>query len=255
MPSFAAFSHRPTARPFGTVAIVTRDHLAAETVDSLMASWYTNASGADLAFTIVRGNVLPAQRNRALQRMIGDWVLFIDDDMVFDETAIPRLVESWSQLSHEHGDPVIVGGLCYGRHAADGYFPTLLRERREGVVSAQDSTIRMAYDFIETWDEPIVEVDATGGAFVLIPTTALEAVTGKPWPSLESRLASPAPEVYRWVHGLGEDLIFCQRAKDAGCRIFVDTRIEIGHVAKVVVHHGNVEHLRRSAGIVPAEQG
>jgi hypothetical protein len=42
-------------------------------------------------------------------------------------------------------------------------------------------------------------------------------------------------QFFKWEGVLGEDLRFCQDAKAAGCRIYVDTRLKIGHMAEVEI--------------------
>jgi hypothetical protein len=45
----------------------------------------------------------------------------------------------------------------------------------------------------------------------------------------------PPPPFFKWTGQYGEDFLFCQEAKAAGCQIFVDTSVKIGHIAEVVV--------------------
>jgi hypothetical protein len=99
------------------------------------------------------------------------------------------------------------------------------------------------YTFLEKWDSDLVEVDATGFAFILIHRRVFERMIRiyeeRPdfnWPSLEERERMPPPNFFRWSDGFGEDLRFCQDAKAAGCRIYVDTRIEIDHVSSATVN-------------------
>lgn len=208
----------------GTIAVPVRDQLNAATAMSFwqadLSSWL--APGARVARHIIQGNILPMQRNEAVQRMEGDWLVFVDDDMVFDSDAIKRLVFSWSDL----GDPMaILGGLCFRRMPP--HQPTMyMREHPDSG----------AYNFLESWSADIVEVDATGCAFLLIPKGVFEAIAETPLPPLGIRRLMPRPpEFFVWSNGIGEDLRFCQDAKRAGARIFVDTTIEIGHMTESMV--------------------
>jgi hypothetical protein len=105
------------------------------------------------------------------------------------------------------------------------------------------------YNFLEKWDDDIVEVDATGCAFLLVPKTALEAIAESEMPPYEERvkLNSP-PQFFSWTGKMGEDLRFCSDFKAKGGRIFVDTRIEIGHISEIEVRreHFLGEIARRS---------
>lgn len=168
---------------------------------------------------IIQGGILTLQRNEAVQRMEGDWLLFIDDDMVWQPDAVRRLVEVRDEL-----DLDMVGALCFRR--SEPYQPTLYM--REQPTSG-------AYNFLERWDDGVVEVDATGMAFVLIHKRVFEKIAGSKMPSAEVRKRLGPSQFFKWEGVLGEDLRFCQDAKAAGCRIYVDTRIQIGHMSEVEI--------------------
>ena len=103
----------------GTIAMVTRDQVAAPTAISwLMTDLSFLAPGEFVLRLIVQGNVLVFQRNECIQRMQGDWILFIDSDMTWQPDAIRTLVETQRKF-----DLDIVGGLCFQRSAP--YQPTM----------------------------------------------------------------------------------------------------------------------------------
>ncbi len=206
----------------GTIAIPVRDQLSTSTTSSLMMTDLSSEwipKGKTVRRDLIQGGILTLQRNAAVQRMEGDWLLFIDDDMVWQPDAVRRLVE----VREEH-DLDIVGALCYRR--SPPFQPTLyMREHpRSG-----------SYNFLEKWKADVIEVDATGCAFLLIHKRAFEKIIGMEMPPVEERMKIGPPPIFRWDGILGEDLRFCQDAKEAGCKIFVDTRIEIGHVSEIVV--------------------
>ncbi len=205
----------------GTICFPVRDHLAAATTTALVGtdlhSWIP--PNASISRQIIQGNNLVLSRNEAIQRMRGDWLVFIDDDMVWAADAVKNLVQA-----AQENDLDILGGLCFRRSAP--FQPTLYM--REQATSG-------AYNFLEDWSSDIVEVDATGMAFIYIHKRAFEKIAGSPMPPLEVRDRQGPPNFFRWEGQLGEDLRFCQDAKAAGLRIFVDTRIEIGHVAEIIV--------------------
>lgn len=208
--------------PKGTIAFVTRDQLNAYTFMS-----YAHSDLKDLPVyrIIIPGSVLTMQRNECVQKMQGDFLLFIDDDMVFESDAIKRLVASYEELKEQTDEPFMVSGLCFRRR--EPYQPTLYV--REQPTSG-------SYNFMEEWDHGLVEVDATGCAFLLIPKEVFEAISGVPIPTLDMRQKMGGlPNFFRWDKNFGEDLAFCQDAKEAGVHIFVDTRIEIGHVSDIIV--------------------
>jgi GT2 family glycosyltransferase len=134
-------------------------------------------------------------------------LLWIDDDMVFAPDSLQRL------LAH---DLDIVGGLCHGRRAPH-YAPILLKKQGGSL---------MGYAYQHDYIRGLVEVDATGGAFLLVKREVFV--------SIENKFTTPGEGP--WSHrGSGEDTAFCERAKECGYKIFVDTSLEIGHIAEVVV--------------------
>lgn len=208
----------PGATPIGTIALPVRDHMNSGTVASILGtdfSWVPE--GCAVNRWIIQGSILTMQRNEAVQRMEGDWLLFIDDDMVWRPDAIKNIVA----VREEH-DLDMVGGLCFRR--SDPFQPTLYM--REQPTAG-------AYNYLEKWDSDLVEVDATGLAFCLIHRRVFERIAGEPMPPLESR-NRPAL-FFQWNGTVGEDLGFCQMAKASGSRIWVDTRIPIGHIGEVEI--------------------
>lgn len=228
--SLDLLSSQAPGEPLGTVVIPTRDHMNAYTVQSITnTDWRFCGSKNSMDFHYVIGSVLPLQRNEAIQRMRGHFLLFIDDDMVFGSDAIGQLVETFFELDEKLAEPIVVGGLCFRR--SEPYQPTLyMRERpNDG-----------PYNILEKWEDDVVEVDATGCAFLLIPVTAIEAIIGGPMPPYEFRAEERTPpNIFQWSGKFGEDLRFCQDFKAAGGRIFVDTRIKVGHISEVQIGHKN----------------
>lgn len=210
--------------PLGTIGLPVRDHMNTMTATALLQTDWAFLGPRTLDRIIVKGSILTLQRNECVQRMRGGWLLFIDDDMVWQADAVARLVARYDELKVEFPDtPIMVGGLCFRR--VPPHQPTMyMREQPTAGL----------YNFLEKWSTDVVEVDATGMAFVLIEQAVFEAVMGGPMLSAEERLARPPWLHFEWTAYMGEDIGFCQKAKDAGARIFVDTTIEIGHVGEYV---------------------
>lgn len=206
----------------GTICICSRDQISTPTfMSALHNDWRFMKPGQSLTWLVIQGSMLVLQRNEALRQMEGDWLLFIDDDMVWQSDSIGKLVNSWKEQQEKFDEPVIMGALCSRR--AEPHDPTMYY---------RDSRHAGRYRMLEMWDTDIVEVDATGLAFLLIPRTAIERVTGDTFPrDKETRMMYQAPPVFKWTEMMGEDLRFCQDALDSGCRIMIDTRIHIGHLA------------------------
>lgn len=224
----AAYTARRDGEVAGTIAIPTRDHVGVGLfISMMMADWSFLPAGQTVSWQVVEGSILPSQRNELVQRMLGDWILFIDADMSFRPDAIGRLV----RVREEH-DLDIVGGLCFQRK--DPHQPTLYM---------RETPLRGGYSFLEKWDTDLVEVDATGFAFILIHRRVFERMVRvyeeRPnftWPSPGESSRMPPPNFFRWADGFGEDLRFCQDAKATGSRVFVDTRVEIDHTSETTIN-------------------
>lgn len=216
-------------KPVGSVGIPVRDFMNTDTVMSLLA---TDWSGMPVDILIHKGNVLTLQRNSIIQRMRGDWLLFIDDDMVWERDAPKRLVQSLLDLRESGHDPDVLGALCFRRAAP--YQPTLYVRHPNG-----------PYNFLETWEGRYIEVDATGMAFCLITKQCFERIAGTEMPPFEDRIKfDKHPDFFRWQGAVGEDLRFCQDVRSAGGHIIIDTDIRIGHMGEA--RRGYEDFLREA---------
>jgi len=174
--------------------------------------------------TIVRiqsGPMLAEGRNLLIERFLktpAEWLLSIDSDMVFDLDSAERLLE--------YADPVdapVVGGLCFGVNKELGQFPTLYM-RVDGLPVAQ----------LKIPDGDVMDVDATGGAFVLTHRTVFENNRRDgPHTWFHRRLVEPAGEHDGGL--LSEDLSWCWWLRDRGVPIRVVLDVEVGHVKPSIV--------------------
>lgn len=205
-------------KTLGSIAMCVRDHINSATMTAWFMSDYSFLRPDESVDRfMIQGGILTLQRNEAVQRMQGDWIMFIDDDMVWEPDAIRRLIEVRNEL-----DLDVVGGLCFRRQ--EPFQPTLYM---------RESPTDGAYNFLEKWDTDVVEVDATGLAFVVIHKRVFERIAGYEMPPVAERRSLPG--FFRWSGIFGEDLQFCQDAKATGSSIFVDTRIETRHVAEIQI--------------------
>jgi SAM-dependent methyltransferase len=136
-------------------------------------------------------------------------LLWIDDDMVFERDAAERLLDR---------DLPIVGGLCHNRRHP--YMPILMRKWPPGVPARGYGYVYDWESEVEAGGSPIMEVDATGAAFLLVKREVFEKL---------------GPNPFRNTGG-GEDVSFCERARAAGYSIKVDTSLDIGHIGEVIVN-------------------
>lgn len=142
-----------------------------------------------------------------------DWLLWIDADMQFDPDAMDRLLS----VADPKERPV-VGGLCFGMSAGQ-LFPTIYMLAHDDDGATR--TVRMGNYPPDT----VVQVAATGAAFLLIHRDALTQVRdhgfNKTFPFFQESELHGQP--------VGEDITFSLRLLQLGIPLHVDTGTRIGH--------------------------
>lgn len=139
-------------------------------------------------------------------------VLWLDADMIPPVDGVRRLLER---------DLPIVGGLCHGRRAPT-FAPILLHWEND------------QYEYQYDFPRGLVEVDATGAAFLLVKRDVLEKIDA----------AAPGAEGPFSNRGWGEDVAFFERAREQGYKVYVDTTIEVKHIGEIEVDSALAKHLR-----------
>lgn len=147
-------------------------------------------------------------RNNIVERALYEGcthLIMMDTDQIYPADTIPRLLA--------HNLPV-VGARVHRRYPP--YDSLMLR-----IEEVDEHTNK--YVSVDDWEEgELVEVDATGGGCVMF--------------NLDVFRKLPYPWFKDGREGVGEDIGLCQDLKAAGYRIFVDSSIEVGHMATMVVN-------------------
>ena len=162
------------------------------------------------------GPLLIEGRNLLVERFLGtdtDWLLMVDSDMTFQYDAVEQLLATADAESAP-----VVGGLCYGISQELGQFPTVY-QRRDGMPVA----------VLTLPDLDVIPVDATGAAFTLTHRTVFEEFRRDEYHPWFHRRFVPTNGQHPggW---LGEDISWHWWLRDKGVPIYVDTRVEVGHV-------------------------
>jgi len=201
-----AYSVTSHVRPTVVIGIPYWGDVDSDFVNSIIQLDKPGGHGAVVFSRTERTQVVPARNliaNRALEYN-SQWLLFIDTDMVFGAKSLTQL------LSHATGnkDISIIGGLAYKRRPP---FEPCIFMPKEG----------NKWRYCKVPDDPgIYEVGAIGMGFTLIKTQVLKDLK-KPY-----------------FKGWREDLNFCNNARKAGHRVFVDTTVQVGHLGeRVLVDH------------------
>lgn len=149
-----------------------------------------------------------------------DYLMMIDDDMIIEQNDI------FERLYADQVD--IVAPLAFTR----GYphKPVLY-----SCVEGYDAITKKDY-FINTTvmnypREKLVRCDAVGFGAVLMKMSAVKAV--------------PKPR-FMSTCGTGEDIYFCYQAGKQGFKVFMDTRVKLGHIGHpTVITEGYVDIVRK----------
>ena len=141
-------------------------------------------------------------------------LIMLDTDQFYPKHTIPRL------LSY---DLDAVGALVYRRYPP--FDPVMYRMRQDGE----------GYEHVhadEMFSGGLVEVDATGCGCVMFKMDVFLKVP-PPW------------FVFKPLDGdqknLGEDVGFCAKLRSAGYKIFVDTSLEVEHLATMSINRAAFE--------------
>jgi hypothetical protein len=178
-------------------------------------------------------------RHQMVEFFLGDkypqseWLLMIDADMVYEPDLVERLME------HAHPrDVPILGALCFaGGHEGGRSYPTIYEEYvdPDGAVG-----IRPVEDYPRN---QLIKCGATGGGCILIHRQVFVAMSHA-HPKGYGTHPDGRPNYYPWfVEGvtdpkgrpLGEDVVFCRKARGIGIPTHVHSGIKLGHVKTYIL--------------------
>jgi len=166
---------------------------------------------------------LARKRNRAVEAFLksdAEWLVFIDDDQVFDPDAIHRLVRD----AHPTERPILSA--------------LIIAERGKGIRFSPACAAWDGKSFRQVHEIPrqqFTQWGAVGTGMIAIHRTVLVAMGEK-----HADDAWPWFKFAQWqtdndVDVLGEDYTFCLRAQALGFPCTLDTRVHAGHVKRRVL--------------------
>lgn len=200
--------------------------LPAYTVDGL----YKLTRPCPTSLLIIERQSVDAARNYILEiaiRMQVDYVFFADDDGVLPPDTLVKLIED---------DKDIVGAPMLTRNVRDNGKHSLCCFEKYEFYIGDGKTVNK-YRSIQSFDTTkghLHSVDAIGGACFLIKRNAFEALfikhNGRPFEFIHEIHQTKEHGVT--LRNISEDMTFCERAKEEGFQIWVDTRIRPVHLGK-----------------------
>lgn len=166
----------------------------------------------DCSLAMEMSSLVYHSRNHLVGKAIqlnADYMLWLDSDMVFHPDLLTGMMSTMSDKGLD-----ILTGVYYRR--VSPYTPVLL-DKLEIDGKKVDS------HNIEEIPNEMFEVAGCGFGCVLMKTDVAFDVLAKFGPPFNP------------IHGVGEDLSFCWRARQCGYKIYADPSIWLGHVGKVTV--------------------
>lgn len=198
-----------------TLAICSNRGMSVEFVQCLMKLVTTKMPGADLSIAFYMESLIDRARAIAATRFLatdGDVLFFLDDDVLFNPSDIIQLINDCMEKRS------IIGG------------PYMLK--KEGNVLAV-RPFDLSKEIIIGKGGSLQEMRWVSTGFMAIHRDVIEAIA-KTLPTANiGREMELIPMFQPYVHQgdyLSEDWSFCQRAADLGFKIWLDSRIVLGHV-------------------------
>lgn len=175
--------------------------------------------GAVVRYGMVMNSLVYDARNALAKQALAedcDFILWLDSDMTFEPDLLLRLLED---------DKDIVAGLFFRRRPpfSPCVYKTLRADRERPERNAHEQ-------FDDYPRDALFEVEGCGMAAVLTKADVFRKITLN-----EAKPGQAVAPPFVPLLGYGEDLSFCVRAREAGCSIWVDSRVKVGHMASVVV--------------------
>lgn len=167
-------------------------------------------------FTV--GRLLTAlAREKLVEQAINadmDYIFMYDDDMILPIDSVEYLLADMEQ----HPEMDVVAPLAFMRNPPHY---AVMYTTIEG-YDQQKHTPYFINQFVKNYPkDTLVECDAVGFGAVLIKIDVVKKMR---------------PPYFFSTTGSGEDIYFCMKSRqDAGARIFMDTRVKLGHLGKPII--------------------
>ena len=176
-------------------------------------------------FVTCEGYPVDLARNKLVEQLNRDWVLFMDSDQTFHPDTVKRLM-SWNQdivsgvTFKRLGEPIpMVYKYMYEENKGHYYVP-MIREIGEYLTKFQDELKGRPQNIVGS-SYGLLECDSVSTGCLLIHRRVFDA------------LEKPYFKCDEGTKG-GEDFYFCRKAQEAGFKIFADPSVMSGHYTEYI---------------------
>lgn len=210
-----------------TIAVPCMDMVKTDFMASLMGL----KNNGNTSIAIEAGSLVYHSREKLLVSAMdhnADFIFFIDSDMKFEPDTLLRLMEDAVE-----NDLDMVSGLCFRRSFPTS--PTMAKAMEYDFnAETKESKINVP-NYTDYPKDQLFEVACSGLACTLIRMDAICEV-------IKNEKMSP----FQPLFGLSEDYSFCIRMKAAKKKMWVDSRIKIGHIGQFI--YGEELFLKQEVG-------
>lgn len=183
----------------GTVAVINTGSIGASLVE------WARALPLDVTLLCPRGCEIAAQRNEAVRQMRGDWLLFVDSDMVPPSHALAR-TRDYVDIGYK-----VIGGVALDRRTFE-------------VCATKTFEPTVRFKLGEIPERGVWPVLACGTGFMMIDAHVFERVR-EPWFTCGQLV----------VDCITEDTEFCLRAAEVTCIPHLACDVRVGHEVRGVL--------------------
>lgn len=186
--------------------------------DTFKALWEMDKAGCECIFEFVRGYDCPTARNNIVQlaqKLGADYLFMVDNDVTVPSMALRDLMAD--------GVDVVMGYYAHRDKTNGETDKTNVCKRGEMNYTMQYTGAEMAA--LRAKGEHLVRVHGGGMGCILIDMSVFD------------RISYP---YYKWTdYGngkmLSEDLYFCEQCRMRGIKVYVDTRVQCGHMLRYLL--------------------
>lgn len=202
------------------IAVPCMDQVAAPFAQNLAAM----EKQGEVFVSFLIGSLIYDSRNALAKQAIAtkaDYIMWLDSDMTF----APGIMTRMQQHMEEGKD--IVTGLYFRRRPP--FSPVLCKTLER--ISDSETKHESFEDYPQ---DSLFEVAGCGFGCVMTRVSVLEDV------------ALNCGTWFEPGYGLGEDLVFCLRARELGYKIYCDSEIKCGHIGQLVVDESVYRSIQHS---------
>jgi len=194
------------------VCIPVKDNVSTEFLGSFLNLIFNNMKKYDLIVSFSELFPIDAARNDLVDRALKynpDYIFFIDSDMILPDNILDDLINMNKEIA---------SALYFMRSPPYKPIVKVMKDKMFCIVNSIPLN-------------QIIEIDAVGLGCCLVKREVFEKIKEKK----EKIFSIEEQKINDKTQLLGEDTVFCLRAKETGFKIFVNTGLICKHIGKSLI--------------------